>query len=129
MNAGTISNDKQLSGTYGVKATGFSINTGVSFGKENSGDFKDIKIEGTFGTAEAKASETLINGEDEHQEGAAFELRAEAAAAKGELSSALESKYLKQKSSLAVSAGSVGGGLKSGVWWDTDNLMFRVKLA
>lgn len=53
---------------------------------------------------------------------------AEAAAAKGELSSALQSKYLKQKSSLAVSAGSVGG-VKGGVWWDTDNLMFRVKLA
>lgn len=54
---------------------------------------------------------------------------AEAAAAKGELSSALQFKYLKQKSSLAVSAGSVGGGVKGGVWWDTDNLMFRVKLA
>ncbi|ECC1662629.1 hypothetical protein FNO19_22490 [Salmonella enterica subsp. salamae] len=129
MNAGTISNDKQLSGTYGVKATGVSINTGGSSGKENSGDYKDVKIEGTLGTAEAKASGTLINDEDEHQGGAAFELGAEAAAAKGELSSALESKYLKQKSSLAVSAGSVGGGVKGGVWWDTDNLMFRVKLA
>ncbi|EEJ5120971.1 hypothetical protein CG651_004689 [Salmonella enterica] len=102
---------------------------GVSSGKENSGDYKDVKVEGTLGTAEAKASGTLINDEDEHQGGAAFELGAEAVAAKGELSGALESKYLKQKSSLAVSAGSVGGGMKGGVWWDTDNLMFRVKLA
>lgn len=42
MNAGTISNVKQLSGTYGVKATRVSINTGGSSGKENSVDYKNV---------------------------------------------------------------------------------------
>ncbi|WP_072094021.1 PAAR domain-containing protein [Trabulsiella odontotermitis] len=128
IDSGTISNEKESSGSVNAKATGVSGNIGISSGKEGTGDYGGIKAEGTVGAAEAKGEIGAIYDNDELNYGINFELGAEAAAAKGEISGSVESKYFKMKGAVNVSAGSVGAALGAGLWTDVDNFMLKLKL-
>lgn len=128
MVAGTISNEKNSSSSINAKLTGVSGNVGISSGKEGTGDYAGVKAGGTIGTAEGKGEVSTTHDSDELSYGASFELGAEAAVAKGELSGIMESKYLKVKGSASGSAGSIGAGIGAGVWTDLDNIMLKFKL-
>lgn len=129
MTAGTISGEKGRSSSYNLTGTGVSGNISLNSGKAGASDSVEAKAEGTVALAEVKGGYSIIHDIDESKFGAAFELGAEAAVAKGQLSSAVDSKYLKLKGSIDGTAGSVGIGLGGGAWVDFDNLMIKAKLS
>jgi len=65
MSAGTTSGEKGSSTAFNTKATGVSGNIGLSEGTEGSGQYTELKAEGTVGLAEAKAEGKIINDEAE----------------------------------------------------------------
>ncbi|ECJ9325243.1 hypothetical protein FQO46_21130, partial [Salmonella enterica] len=128
MSGTTIANDEQFSSKANLKLEGVSGNIGVSSGKEGSGDYTSGKAEGTLGSVDAKGDVTITYDSNESLYGFGGELGAEAAAAKGEVSAAVESKYFRLKGSLGGSAGSVGLAGSAGGWLDTDNIMLKLKI-
>ncbi|ECG1195142.1 hypothetical protein FPE49_004539 [Salmonella bongori] len=129
MKAGTVANEDVHSSSVDAKLEGISGNVGLSSGKAGSGDYVEAKAEGTIGLAEGKGNYNLTHDLDEARVGAAFELGAEAAVAKGQLSGAIDSKYFKLKGSVDGTAGSAGLGLGGGAWVDFDNIMVKVQLS
>ena len=129
MKAGTIANEDVHSSSVDAKLEVVSGNVGLSSGKAGSGDYVEAKAEGTIGLAEGKGNYKLTHDLDEARIGAAFELGAEAAVAKGQLSGAIDSKYFKLKGSVDGTAGSAGLGLGGGAWVDFDNIMVKVQLS
>ncbi|OIK41818.1 hypothetical protein BED30_19380 [Citrobacter portucalensis] len=129
MKAGTVANEDVHSSSVDAKLEGISGNVDLSSGKAGSGDYVEAKAEGTIGLAEGKSNYNLTHDLDEARVGAAFELGAEAAVAKGQLSGAIDSKYFKLKGSVDGTAGSAGLGLGGGAWVDFDNIMVKVQLS
>lgn len=129
MKAGTVANEDVHSSSVDAKLEGISGNVDLSSGKAGSGDYVEAKAEGTIGLAEGKGNYNLTHDLDEARVGAAFELGAEAAVAKGQLSGAIDSKYFKLKGSVDGTAGSAGLGLGGGAWVDFDNIMVKVQLS
>lgn len=129
MKAGTVANENAHSSSVDAKLEGISGNVGLSSGKAGSGNYVEAKAEGTIGLAEGKGNYNLTHDLDEARVGAAFELGAEAAVAKGQLSGAIDSKYFKLKGSVDGTAGSAGLGLGGGAWVDFDNIMVKVQLS
>ncbi|MBJ6435733.1 PAAR domain-containing protein, partial [Enterobacter cloacae] len=114
MTAGTIANEDVHSSSIEAKLEGLSGNISLSSGKAGSGDYVETKAEGKIGLAEGKGNYNLTHDLDEARVGAAFELGAEAAAAKGQLSGIIESKYFKMTGSVDGTAGAAGLGLGGG---------------
>ncbi|MBA8501315.1 PAAR domain-containing protein [Escherichia fergusonii] len=129
MTAGTIANEDVHSSSVDAKLEGVSGNVGLSSGKAGTGDYVEAKAEGTIGLAEGKGKYNITHDIDEARVGAAFELGAEAAAAKGQLSGVIDLKYFKLKGSVDGTAGSAGIGLGGGALLDFDNIMVKVKLS
>ncbi len=128
MSATTIESDEQFSAKANLKLEGVSGNISVSSGKEGSGDYTSGKAEGTLGSVDAKGNVTVTYDSNESLYGFGGELGAEAAAAKGEVSAAVESKYFRLKGTLGGSAGAVGLAGSAGGWLDTDNIMLKLKI-
>ncbi|MFL4214775.1 PAAR domain-containing protein [Enterobacter mori] len=129
MTAETTSGEKGSSAAFDVNVTGVSGNVGISTGTEGSGNYGEVKAEGTVGSAEAKAESRIIDDEAEHQYGFKTELGAEAAIAKGDITFASETQYLRVKGGISGSAGSVGLSGGAGVMIDTDDIMLKVNLS
>ncbi|EDS9293268.1 hypothetical protein GRK70_004594, partial [Salmonella enterica] len=128
MTAAIIANEDVHSSSVDAKAEGVSGNISLSSGKTAAGDSVEASAEGTAGLAEAKGNYSITHDINEAEVGAAFELGAEAAVAKGQLSGAIDSKYFKLKGSVD---GTVGAsiGLGGGAWVDLDNIMVKAKLS
>lgn len=129
---GTIGHtDKEgvLGASAKAKATGISANSGISSGKEGTGDYTGAKAEGSVGYGEAKAEGKIFTGGEEKKYGFGYELGAEAAAAHGELEAGFESKYFAAKGALAGSAGSVGAGTGLTGFIDVDDLVIEMKVS
>ncbi|EAW8023290.1 hypothetical protein CNQ08_004764 [Salmonella enterica] len=113
MTAAIIANEDVHSSPVDAKAEGVSGNISLSSGKTAAGDSVEASAEGTAGLAEAKGNYSITHDIDEAEVGAAFELGAEAAVAKGQLSGAIDSKYFKLKGSVDGTVGAsigLGGG-------------------
>lgn len=127
MTTETTNGNKGSSFGVDLSATGLSGNIGLSAGTQGSGNYTEVDAVGTIGSAEAKAGSQIINDEEEHQYGFKTELGAEAAIAKGDINIAAESKYLKTKTTISGSAGSVGASGGASVVYDTDDILLKVE--
>ncbi|UHM93059.1 PAAR domain-containing protein [Rahnella victoriana] len=120
-----IDEDEVYSVSAKGRATGISGNAGISSGKEGSGDYSNVKVEGSVGYADAKASGQIITDPAHQKYGYSFVASAEASVAHGEIEGGVETKYFAAKGTLGGLAGSIGAGGGSTIIFDFDDLIFE----